>query len=149
MQCFQKDPNLRVSARKLLRHSWIVSVLRKGAPVAKAPSNFDEAVEEVKQWNKALELSDSPLRASIGSDGGAPPTAEMAMARNSANPEHPRQRVVTSIRSPVSNTKAAAMADAFRSPELAGKVPPCSALSGQGIFTPHSATTLTRNIRCR
>ncbi|KAG7145613.1 Cytokinesis protein sepH like [Verticillium longisporum] len=51
MQCFQKDPNLRVTARKLLKHPWI-------------------AVEEVKQWNKALKSSESSLRASTGSDGG-------------------------------------------------------------------------------
>ncbi|KAM0333375.1 hypothetical protein ACHAQA_002036 [Verticillium albo-atrum] len=40
MQCFQKDPNLRVTARKLLKHPWI-------------------AVEEVKQWNKALKSSEN------------------------------------------------------------------------------------------
>ncbi|KAH8821133.1 cell division control protein-like protein 15 [Xylogone sp. PMI_703] len=54
MQCFQKDPNLRVSAKKLLKHAWIVGSRRTDTPVAKPPANFNEAVEEVKQWNEAL-----------------------------------------------------------------------------------------------
>jgi hypothetical protein len=74
MQCFQKDPNLRVSARKLLKHAWIVGCRRADAPVAKASGgNFDKAVEEVKQWNKALESSKPSLRASTGSDASAGP----------------------------------------------------------------------------
>ncbi|TQS38598.1 hypothetical protein Golomagni_00892 [Golovinomyces magnicellulatus] len=54
IQCFQKDPNLRVSARKLLKHAWIVGSKRIDAPVTKTLANFSEAVEEVKQWNEAL-----------------------------------------------------------------------------------------------
>lgn len=68
MQCFQKDPNLRVSARKLLKHAWIVSCRRTDAPVAKTTANFTQAVEEVKQWNKALNSSDTGPRVSTGSD---------------------------------------------------------------------------------
>lgn len=69
MQCFQKDPNLRVSAKKLLKHAWIVSCRKAAdAPVAKAPANFSQAVEEVKQWNKALNSSDPHVRMSSGSD---------------------------------------------------------------------------------
>ncbi|KAJ4157589.1 Protein kinase of the Mitotic Exit Network [Fusarium falciforme] len=70
MQCFQKDPNLRVTARKLLRHAWITGCRRTEAPVSKAPANFSDAVEEVKQWNKALKSSESSLRASTGSESG-------------------------------------------------------------------------------
>ncbi|KAG6062768.1 hypothetical protein E4U32_001946, partial [Claviceps aff. humidiphila group G2b] len=68
MQCFQKDPNLRVSARKLLRHAWIGGCRRAEAPVSKAPDNFNQAVEEVKQWNKALNSSEPALRSSTGSE---------------------------------------------------------------------------------
>lgn len=74
MQCFQKDPNLRVSARKLLKHAWIIGCRRAEAPVAKAPANFSQAVEEVKQWNKALNSSDANLRTSAGSE--APPASK-------------------------------------------------------------------------
>ena len=58
MQCFQKDPNLRVSAKKLLRHPWIVNARRNDSKIAKNSTEFEEAVKEVQQWNKALE--DSP-----------------------------------------------------------------------------------------
>ncbi|GAB1314056.1 Protein kinase of the Mitotic Exit Network [Madurella fahalii] len=101
MQCFQKDPNLRVSARKLLRHNWIMGSRRSDAPVAKAPSNFSQAVEEVKQWNKALKSSENNLRASTGSDSGPP---------------H-RSNLVTKV--PLALAKPRHTADAFRSPELA------------------------------
>lgn len=90
MQCFQKDPNLRVSARKLLRHAWIVGCRRAEAPVSKAPDNFNQAVEEVKQWNKALNSSEPALRSSTGSDttgissrfvGGTPGKGSMGLAK--------------------------------------------------------------------
>ena len=54
MQCFQKDPNLRVSARKLLKHSWIVNAKRSDAVVPKKPTQYDEAVKSVQEWNEAL-----------------------------------------------------------------------------------------------
>jgi serine/threonine protein kinase len=52
-QCFQKDPNLRVSARKLLKHPWIVN---SAAP--EKPTEYDEAVKSVQQWNEALKSPD-------------------------------------------------------------------------------------------
>ncbi|KAK4122296.1 hypothetical protein N657DRAFT_682095 [Parathielavia appendiculata] len=102
MQCFQKDPNLRVSARKLLRHAWITGCRRSDAPVSKAPSNFSQAVEEVKQWNKALKSSENNLRASTGSDTSAP-------GHRANNSKMPLSLA----------TKQRPSADAFRSPELA------------------------------
>ena len=54
MQCFQKDPNLRVSARKLLKHPWIVNAKRSDAIVPKKPTEYDEAVKSVQEWNEAL-----------------------------------------------------------------------------------------------
>ncbi|KAG5975868.1 hypothetical protein E4U55_007544 [Claviceps digitariae] len=90
MQCFQKDPNLRVSARKLLRHAWIAGCRRAEAPVSKAPDNFNQAVEEVKQWNKALNSSEPALRSSTGSDfmggssrfvGGTPSKGPFGLAK--------------------------------------------------------------------
>jgi serine/threonine protein kinase len=90
MQCFQKDPNLRVSAKKLLKHAWIIGCRRADAPVAKAPANFNEAVEEVKQWNKALNSSEANIRTSTGSDtpgisrhpGGTPAKTPLSLAKS-------------------------------------------------------------------
>ena len=61
MQCFQKDPNLRVSAKKLLKHPWIVSAKRTDEVVAK-PTKYDEAVKSVQEWNEALKSPNSSLR---------------------------------------------------------------------------------------
>jgi hypothetical protein len=120
MQCFQKDPNLRVSARKLLKHNWIVGCRRSDAPVAKAPGNFSQAVEEVKQWNKALTSSDSNLRASAGSDSSGP------LHHNQQNPrlvshEHNKSNLPTPAKGPFTLAKPRPTAEDFRSPELAGK----------------------------
>ena len=80
--CFQKDANLRVSAKKLLRHPWMVSTRRQmenrpnpemkkqssgkgkdgdvGKDVARRPLsnyNYDEAVQRVQEWNEALKCT--------------------------------------------------------------------------------------------
>ncbi|UNI20940.1 Non-specific serine/threonine protein kinase [Purpureocillium takamizusanense] len=104
MQCFQKDPNLRVTARKLLRHAWIAGSRRAEAPVSKAPANFNQAVEEVKQWNKALN-SDSNLRTSIGSEFMGPSSRFIAGG--------------TPARGPLSLAKSRPAAEAFKSAEVA------------------------------
>jgi serine/threonine protein kinase len=103
MQCFQKDPNLRVTARKLLRHAWIVGCRRTDAPVSKPPANFNQAVEEVKQWNKALQSSETSLRASVGSDNNGPSS---------------RLTGGTPAKGPLSLAKQRPGAEAFRTPEL-------------------------------
>lgn len=64
MQCFQKDPNLRVSAKKLLKHPWIVST-RKAEK--KKVTEYDEAVKSVQEWNEALKAS--PPNAHTGNAG--------------------------------------------------------------------------------
>jgi len=63
MQCFQKDPNLRVSARKLLKHPWIVNARRSDAVVAKKATEYTEAIKSVQEWNEALK--DSPNGTSV------------------------------------------------------------------------------------
>lgn len=117
MQCFQKDPNLRVSAKKLLKHAWIVGSRRSDAPVAKAPSNFSQAVEEVKQWNEALKSSETNLRASIGSDSGPPQFNGHGGSR--LNGPDPHRSNLTRAQGPLVLAKPRPSAEAFRSPELA------------------------------
>lgn len=61
MQCFQKDPNLRISAKKLLRHPWITSAKRADAVVPAKPTKYDETVRTVQEWNEALKSPENTL----------------------------------------------------------------------------------------
>lgn len=118
MQCFQKDPNLRVSARKLLKHAWIVGSRRTDAPVAKPPANFNEAVEEVKQWNEALKSPNAgTFRLSTRSSNASPmPPRRDPPLRNVHNEPHGNPVLITPAKGPL-NLKPRVTAEAFRSPE--------------------------------
>ncbi|KAH9831359.1 kinase-like protein [Rhodofomes roseus] len=93
--CFQKDCNLRISAKKLLRHPWMVaarkqmaghqrgetSEARKGAATqARPPSNYnyDEAVLKVQEWNEALKSPSRPARHPERRRMDAPPSPTLA-----------------------------------------------------------------------
>ncbi|KAF8158498.1 hypothetical protein B0H34DRAFT_709124 [Crassisporium funariophilum] len=82
--CFQKDCNLRISGKKLLRHPWMVSARKQMAdgkqssgdtagekPVGSdgggekkrhSNYNYDEAVLKVQEWNEALKSPSKPLK---------------------------------------------------------------------------------------
>ncbi|KAH9024811.1 kinase-like protein [Lactarius pseudohatsudake] len=72
--CFQKDCNLRISAKKLLRHPWMLSAKKQMADgkrtkgevegSSRPPSNynFDEAVLKVQEWNEALKSPSRPSK---------------------------------------------------------------------------------------
>lgn len=125
MQCFQKDPNLRVSAKKLLKHPWIVGCRRSDAPVSKKPADFNQAVEEVKQWNKALKSSETSLRASTSSDGSTQASHGQPVSRFGAAAADPQRANfgTPGMKRPSSATTVAAKpkpsADMFRSSEVA------------------------------
>ncbi|KAK5746412.1 Protein kinase of the Mitotic Exit Network [Elasticomyces elasticus] len=87
MQCFQKDPNLRVSAKKLLRHPWILGTKKgeglvgAGKPVVK----HEEAVGLVEEWNLALKASpkgEQQLRPGSGAGGRRSVARERPVSRN-------------------------------------------------------------------
>lgn len=121
MQCFQKDPNLRVSARKLLKHAWIVGSRRSDAPIAKQPTNFNEAVEEVKQWNEALKspTGAGSFRASARSNAASPmPLRKDPPLRDPHHNEKPT--LITPAKGILQLAKPKNQAEAFRSPENTG-----------------------------
>ncbi|RYP89873.1 hypothetical protein DL770_004025 [Monosporascus sp. CRB-9-2] len=118
MQCFQKDPNLRVSAKKLLKHNWIVGCRRSDAPVAKASANFNQAVEEVKQWNKALTSSEGNLRVPSGPDTSGLSHNGHPTPRYGTQ-EQPRSNMSTPAKGPFTLAKPRPTAEDYRSPELA------------------------------
>ncbi|KAF8208416.1 hypothetical protein K438DRAFT_1812186 [Mycena galopus ATCC 62051] len=94
--CFQKDCNLRISAKKLLRHPWMVAARRQMVegkePPEKKPStarpgaqdgqqrrplsnyNFDEAVLKVQEWNEALKSPSRPSKHPVRATNGRPPS---------------------------------------------------------------------------
>ncbi|KAF9189540.1 hypothetical protein BGZ51_005613 [Haplosporangium sp. Z 767] len=71
MQCFQKDCNLRVSAKKLSRHPWIQLSKKKASGSQrsreKAIPAYEEAVKSVQQWNEALKGSSISFSRNSGS----------------------------------------------------------------------------------
>ncbi|KAJ5745429.1 hypothetical protein N7520_010611 [Penicillium odoratum] len=104
MQCFQKDPNLRVSAKKLLKHPWIVNARRTDSVVPKKFTEYEEAVKSVQEWNEALRSPGAGTsRKSNKFEHGVGP---LSTQRNS---------LVDTLPSPTA-TKAT---DRFRSPESA------------------------------
>ncbi|KAF8955254.1 hypothetical protein BDZ97DRAFT_1674389 [Flammula alnicola] len=62
--CFQKDCNLRISAKKLLKHPWMVPAGAEGGGGQKRHSNYnyDEAVLKVQEWNEALKSPSKPSK---------------------------------------------------------------------------------------
>lgn len=108
MQCFQKDPNLRVSARKLLKHPWIVNARRSDSIVPKKPTEYEEAVKSVQQWNEALK---SPNPGSL----------KKASRPTSSSPIPGRREPPTPLvipgKGPLTLAKPRAIAEQFRSPD--------------------------------
>lgn len=108
MQCFQKDPNLRISARKLLKHPWIVNARRSDSEVQKNATDYSEAVKSVQQWNEALK--DSPnghtvRKNSTTSSSDSPVPGLRDMLRPLKSP----------TKSSASNIRSKVAADKFRS----------------------------------
>lgn len=107
MQCFQKDHNLRVSARKLLKHPWIMNARRSDSVVPKKPTEYEEAVKSVQQWNEALK---SPNAGSIR-------RTSRPMSSSPVPGKRERQAPLTPARGPLRLAKPRAIAEQFRSPD--------------------------------
>lgn len=101
MQCFQKDPNLRVSAKKLLRHPWIAGAVKKGAREKKEEVGveYDQAVKSVQQWNEALKAS--PPRStetSAGAGGSRRSSTKTTSRPASRHAQKPRLSQTPTVR---------------------------------------------------
>ncbi|CAL8582589.1 Protein kinase of the Mitotic Exit Network [Xanthoria parietina] len=108
MQCFQKDPNLRVSARKLLKHPWIVNARRSDSVVPKKPTEYEEAVKSVQQWNEALKSPNAgSLRKSTRPNSSSPGPGKRETSNVLATP----------ARGPLNLVKPRLTTEHFRSPD--------------------------------
>ncbi|KAL8737387.1 MAG: hypothetical protein Q9181_001724 [Wetmoreana brouardii] len=108
MQCFQKDPNLRVSARKLLKHPWIVNARRSDSVVPKKPTEYEEAVKSVQQWNEALKSPNAgSLRKAVRPTSSSPGPGKREAAHGLATP----------ARGPLNLAKPRLTTEQFRSPD--------------------------------
>ncbi|KAI9850157.1 MAG: hypothetical protein M1838_006044 [Thelocarpon superellum] len=108
MQCFQKDPNLRVSARKLLKHPWIVNARRSDSVVPTQPTKYDEAVKSVQQWNEALKSPNASSTRRVSRPTSSSPNPDR---REGLNP------LITPAKGPLALAQPRTSAEAFRSPE--------------------------------
>lgn len=105
MQCFQKDPNLRVSARKLLKHPWIVNARRSDSVVPKKSTEYEEAVKSVQEWNEALrspEAGTSRKTHKIDHHGAAPLPSARSTSLIDTLPSPPARSATDRFRSPES-----------------------------------------------
>ena len=108
MQCFQKDPNLRVSAKKLLKHPWILSAKRPNSILLTKP--YEEAVKSVKQWNETLK---SPNNGSIRQGTRQASTSPTPVRKSSAM----RQKSQLPTKIPLNTNVSRPDPEAYRSPE--------------------------------
>lgn len=100
MQCFQKDPNLRVSARKLLKHPWIMNAKRADSVVRAPSTKYEEAVPLIEKWNEALNRVVRTDRSSS----------------QNLTSRRPQDEISTPVRGP-QNTQNKVSAQAFISPD--------------------------------
>ncbi|KAL9596418.1 MAG: hypothetical protein Q9219_005802 [cf. Caloplaca sp. 3 TL-2023] len=108
IQCFQKDPNLRVSARKLLRHPWIVNARRSDSIVPKKPTEYEEAVKSVQQWNEALKSPNAGSLRKINRPTSSSPGPGKREVSNA---------LATPVKGPLNLPKPKLGTEHFRSPD--------------------------------
>ncbi|KAF2846283.1 hypothetical protein T440DRAFT_231492 [Plenodomus tracheiphilus IPT5] len=113
MECFQKNPTLRISAKRLLKHPWILSAKRTVPAVPTKPTEYQEAVKSVQEWNEALKSPNSLRRSSRATPGGAKASPAPANGMAAANRKAPAN-VNVNLNIP----KHRPTAESFRSPEL-------------------------------
>lgn len=131
LQCFQKDPNFRVSARKLLKHPWIAGVnAKKPASTHSedigATTKFEDAVRSVQQWNEAIKSpggGQSEARGAVHGQGATPRVEQRTnlragvVAGMSMTPPKFRESIIDK------QIAGGAKTDPFRSPESSSITP--------------------------
>jgi serine/threonine protein kinase len=106
MQCFQKDPNLRVSAKKLLRHPWIMSAKRADVSTkGEKKMEYNEAVKHVQEWNEALKSSPPPTQSQRNAIAPGRKAAARPLSRTSVTSGLDRPGSRSSTENPSDNSR--------------------------------------------
>jgi hypothetical protein len=107
MECFQKNPNLRISAKRLLKIPWIANANVK-KPGREAPTKsigYQEALRSVQEWNEKVKSPEDS--ASLSGQG----THQESL-------QEPNLRISSAIRQSPVIAKSKPTTEAFRSPEV-------------------------------
>lgn len=115
LQCFQKDPNLRVSAKKLLKHPWIVNARRTDSVVPVKPTKYDEAVRSVQQWNEALK---APENGTVRVDSRGASASPVPPPRPEPKLQTSASLLPTPFKKRFSNLSEPSNADVFVTPDI-------------------------------
>ena len=97
-----------MSARKLLKHPWIVNARRSDSVVPKKPTEYDEAVKSVQRWNEALK---SPNAGSLRR-ASRPLSSSPVPFRRDLPPV-----LATPVKGPLNLAKPQYITEQFRSPD--------------------------------
>ncbi|KAF2872722.1 hypothetical protein BDV95DRAFT_492250 [Massariosphaeria phaeospora] len=114
MECFQKNPTLRISAKRLLKHPWILSAKRTVPAVPTKPTEYTEAVKSVQEWNEALRSPNSLRHSSRLVSGVKKEAPQSSTATRAAAPVARKPPVNVNLNIP----KHRPNADSFRSPDI-------------------------------
>lgn len=118
MECFQKNPNLRISARKLLKVPWIASARRANSSAPSKPTEYGQAVKSVQEWNERLKSSpnEGPQRRSnrslSSSLGSSKPAEKPSFSQPTNSTVMPQPKLELAFERTRPNPNA------FRSPEM-------------------------------
>jgi len=112
MECFQKNPNLRIDAKRLLKHPWILSAKRTVPKVQNKPTEYGHAVKMVEEWNELLQSPEAG-RGGARLVHGAHEEAPFALSPAAA----PARRAAVNVNH-LNIPKHRPTADAFRSPDM-------------------------------
>ncbi|KAF2742016.1 hypothetical protein M011DRAFT_482072 [Sporormia fimetaria CBS 119925] len=109
MECFQKNPTLRIAAKRLLKHPWIQSAKRTVPAVPTKPTEYTEAVKSVQEWNEALRSPNSLRR------GGYAAQAQKKSPQPGLSGAFVPQKPPTNL--DLNTQKHKSFPDSFRSPD--------------------------------
>ena len=104
-----------MSAKKLLKHPWIVNARRTDSVVPIKPTKYDEAVKSVQQWNEALK---APENGTIRVDSRGASASPVPPTRPEPKLQTSASALPTPFKKRFSNLSETTNADVFATPDI-------------------------------